>query len=66
MKQQKRICINPKDVQLITGRSERQGRRIINDVKKHLGKTDDQFVTIEEFCQVKGLPLAEVKTLLDA
>jgi hypothetical protein len=65
MKQLKRICMNPKDVQLITGRTERQGRRILNDIKKRLGKTENQFVTIEEFCRVKGLPLAKVISLLD-
>ncbi len=33
-----RACIYPKDIQRITGRSERCGRKLLNDIKAHFGK----------------------------
>jgi hypothetical protein len=51
----KRLCIYPKDIQIITGRSERYGRGIIRKIKDHFEKEPHQLVTIEEFCQYMGL-----------
>lgn len=50
-----RLCIYPKDIQIITGRSDRYGRNLIKKIKEHLKKQQHQFVTIEEFCQYTGL-----------
>ena len=33
---QKRACIYPKDIQRITGRSERYGRKLLNDIKNFI------------------------------
>jgi hypothetical protein len=52
---QKRSCIYPKDVQRITGKSERSGRRLLQKIKEELGKQGHQFVTIEEFASYTGL-----------
>ncbi len=46
---QKRACIYPKDIQRITGRSERYGRKLLNDIKNYFGKESYQFITIKEF-----------------
>ncbi len=50
-----RLCIYPKDIQIITGRSDRYGRNLIKKMKEHFNKQQHQVVTIEEFCQYLGL-----------
>jgi len=55
-----RLCIYPKDVQIITGRSDRYGRNLIKKIKDHFKKQQHQVVTIEEFCQYMGLQLEKV------
>ena len=50
-----RICIYPKDIQIVTGRSERYGRDLIKKIKSKLGKEDHQMVSVHEFCQYLGL-----------
>lgn len=51
----KRACIYPKDIQRITGRSERYGRKLLNDIKNFLDKKPHQFVTIDEFSEYSGI-----------
>lgn len=60
----KRICINTTDVMFITGKSERQSRNIINDIKDHFGKAKHQVVTIKEFCEYLGLEEDEIKSYI--
>ena len=50
-----RACIYPKDIQRITGRSERYGRKLLNDIKNHFDKAPHQFITIEEFAEYTGI-----------
>lgn len=50
-----RVCVYPKDIQRITGRSERYGRKLLNDIKEHLGKATHQFITTEEFADYSGI-----------
>ena len=45
----KRIIIYPKDVQRITGKSERHGRVLIDRIKQQLRKEEHQVVTVQEF-----------------
>ena len=59
-----RICIYPKDVQVVTGKSERYGRKLIQDIKRRFSKENHQLVTIEEFCNYTGLSLSSVKQVL--
>jgi hypothetical protein len=56
-----RLCIYPKDIQLITGRSERYGRNLIRKMKESFCKKDHQYITIEEFCNYTGLALFDVQ-----
>jgi ribosomal silencing factor RsfS len=56
-----RICIYPKDIQIITGKSERQARNILDKIKKTLDKQKHQSITIDEFCVYQGLNCIEVK-----
>ncbi len=59
-----RLCIYPKDIQVVTGKSERYGRNLIKKIKQHFSKEEHQLVTIEEFCLYMGLCSNSVKRLL--
>lgn len=52
-----RICIYPKDIQRITGKSERYGRILIQRLRISLGKKPHQFITIKEFSDYSGIDL---------
>lgn len=56
----KRVCIYPKDVQRITGKSYRSSRLLLLEVKKHFNKLEHQLVSIDEFCDFTGLKREEV------
>ena len=62
--QQTRLCIYPKDVQRITGKSERYGRMLLNKIKEYFANEEHQFVSIEEFCNYTGLKQEHVQPLL--
>jgi hypothetical protein len=59
-----RTCIYPKDIQCITGRSERYGRKLLNDAKQYFGKQSNQFITSEEFSEYSGIKLEIVNEYL--
>ncbi|MBN2166740.1 MAG: hypothetical protein JW717_10720 [Marinilabiliaceae bacterium] len=50
-----RVCIYPKDVQRITGKSEKSGQRLLKRIKEELGKEDHQFITTDEFSKYTGI-----------
>ncbi len=62
--QTKRICIYPKDIERITGKSYRQSTRLLQAVRKSLNKLENELVTIEEFCQYAGLKIEQVEPLI--
>ena len=55
-----RMIIYPKDVQRITGKSNRYGRQLLNKIKMKFAKEPHQFVSIDEFCQFTGLASEQV------
>ncbi len=59
-----RACIYPKDIQCITGRSERYGRKLLREIKIHFGKESYQFITSEEFAEYSGIKLEIVNDYL--
>lgn len=61
----KRIIIYPKDIQRITGKSERYGRLMIKRIKEDLKKDDHHLVTIDEFANYTGLDLLQVQEFID-
>ncbi|HWC53426.1 MAG TPA: hypothetical protein VG676_07570 [Chitinophagaceae bacterium] len=61
---QTRLCIYPKDVQRITGKSESYGRLLLKKIKIHLKKQDHQVITVEEFCQYMGLKKEDVLSFI--
>ena len=56
-----RSCIYPKDVQRITGKSERYSRKLLRKIKADLKKQEHQFVSIDEFAKYAGLSSDLVK-----
>ena len=59
-----RACIYPKDIQCITGRSERYGRKLLNTIKEYFGKKPHQFITSEEFSEFSGIKLEIIQDYL--
>jgi len=59
-----RVCIFPKDVQRITGRSERYGRLLLHQIRKHFDKQPHQFITANEFAEFTGVDVEIVKEYL--
>jgi hypothetical protein len=60
----KRLCIYPKDIQRITGKSYRQSIRLLHNIRKELNKLQNEFVSIEEFCQYTSLKQDQVELLI--
>jgi len=54
-KKLERICIYPKDIQIITGKSYRQSLRIYNQIKMHYNKKAHQIITWDELGQYFGI-----------
>jgi len=60
-----RIIIYPKDIQRITGKTDRYGRLLLKQIKIHLQKDDHQFISVEEFCSYTGLKIEQVMEMLE-
>ena len=62
--EKKRLCIYPKDIQRITGKSYRQSIRLLQKIRTKLNKLENEFVSIEEFCQYTSLKIEQVLILI--
>ena len=51
----KRVVIYPKDIMVVTGKSERHSRTLLKRMKTHFKKEEYQYITITEFCVYMGL-----------
>lgn len=60
----KRLCIYPKDIQCITGKSYRQSARLLQKIRKDLRKLENEFVSVEEFCLYTSLKYEQVEPLI--
>jgi hypothetical protein len=58
----KPICIYPKDIQVLTGKSERYALKVVAQIRRHYDKSKYQLLTIKEFCDYMGLEEEEVKS----
>jgi hypothetical protein len=56
-----RLCIYPKDIQRITGKSYRQSIRLLQNIRKELNKLPTEFVSVQEFCQYTSLQQEQVE-----
>lgn len=63
--QLKRITIYPKDVELLTGRSPRYGRKVIREIRVQAGKQKHHLVTITELCEYLNIREEEAINQLD-
>ena len=61
----KRVCIYAKDIQLITGRSERYGRKLLQTIRENLDKAPHQFVTTHEFSEYSGIEIEVVNRYIN-
>ena len=59
-----RIIVYPKDVQRITGRSEKYGRILLKKIKAKFAKEEHQFVTVEEFSKYTGLSMEMIQPFI--
>lgn len=55
-----RLCISPKDIALVLDLSPRQAQRKYQQAKDAYGKAKHQQLTVSEFAEYYGLPLADV------
>ena len=62
--EKKRLCIYPKDIQHITGKSYRQSIRLLQKIRTTLNKLENEFVSIEEICQYTSLKIEHVLPLI--
>ncbi|HEY4193929.1 MAG TPA: hypothetical protein VGM63_00220 [Mucilaginibacter sp.] len=58
--QQQRLCIYPKDISKITGRTVRSSYDLLDRIKKMLHKKQHQAVTVDEFCDYIGIRREDV------
>ena len=63
-KRMQRLCIYPKDVQRITGRSERYSRNLIRRIMQEINKKEHQFLTVSEFYIYTGIDEEKVKEII--
>lgn len=59
-----RICIYTKDVQSITGKSERQCREIIKQIRQLRNKQKHQPITVHDLCAYLGFDPPSIIPLL--
>ncbi|MBN7817495.1 hypothetical protein [Algoriphagus pacificus] len=60
----KRCVIYPKDIQNITGRSERYGQVILSKIRIIFRKKPHQFVTVDEFAEFSGIPKDTIESFI--
>lgn len=58
------VCVFPKDVASLTGHSYDGAKRLLQRLRRHLGKPAGSYVSIGEFCRFTGLPEHEVAAAL--
>ncbi|MBC7534681.1 MAG: hypothetical protein H7258_03195 [Ferruginibacter sp.] len=60
----KRIVIYVKDIVLITGMSERSASRLLNRIRRELGRRALALISVEEFCAYTKLEEENVRRFL--
>jgi len=59
----KRVCIYPKDVSIITGKSLAQSQRVLRNLRFILNKHKDQYITFEEYANYSGIDIELIKKI---
>jgi len=60
------VCIYPKQAAALTGNQYTAGKRLLQRIRTALNKPAGTLISVGEFCQYTGLPLAEVQAALKA
>ena len=60
-----RICLYPKDVAILTGRSYDAAKRLMRRARQAAGKPAGALVSVQDFCRLTGLDEAEVFAALN-
>jgi len=60
------MVIYAKDVMVITGKSERTARYMLQRIRERNGKKQGDFVTVEEFCAFTGLKVEDVRMAINS
>ncbi len=61
----RRVCVYPKDIHRITGRSMRYSQAVFQKMKQFFGKNQYQAITVKEFADFSGIPEAVIRANLD-
>ncbi|MBU6122296.1 hypothetical protein [Hymenobacter siberiensis] len=61
-----RICLYPKDVATLTGRSYDAAKRLVRRARQAAGKPAGALVTVQDFCRLTGLDAAEVSAAINS
>lgn len=61
----KRVCVYPKDVSVLTGKSIRNAQKMLQDLRFLLKKNKNQFITITEFAAYSGIEIAIIEKLCE-
>jgi hypothetical protein len=56
-----RVVIYPKDVQSLTGKSEKYSRMLLRKIKQKKEKAEHQFVSIDDFAEYTGITVDLIK-----
>ncbi|MGL2967409.1 hypothetical protein [Flavobacterium sp. XGLA_31] len=59
-----RICIYTKDIQVITGKSERVCRQILKQIRRFKNKDENQLLTVYDLCEYLGVELQSIIHLI--
>jgi hypothetical protein len=59
------MVIYTKDIQRVTGKTERYSRKVLKKIKIKYGKQKYQLVSLSEFCEYMGLEQKEVAKYLN-
>ncbi|HRG24640.1 MAG TPA: hypothetical protein PLL23_09610 [Chitinophagaceae bacterium] len=61
---EERVVLYSKDLCTITGKKYRAARRLYRKVLTFFNKSEDQFITLEEFCKYTGIRPELVQRML--
>lgn len=64
MRRAQREVVYSRDVALIMGCSLRTAQRVLQDVRGTVGKGVGDYVTVNEFCEVKGFREEDVRVVI--
>ena len=59
-----RIVIYTKDVINITGKKEQTSRKLLKKIRKHLGKSPKDYITIEEFSKFTKISVEAINKFI--